>query len=106
MQVKLHVAMSLRCRTRYRSDSILLRMIKCAIAGGRLRSSQPLSPPGHFAPLPYTDMANAGSGCESRRLSKKEIIRCLKRYIARELYKVLTHPKTHMTLTKDLAKTA
>jgi transposase len=39
-------------------------------------------------------------------LSKKEIIRCLKRYIARELYKILTHPKTQTTHTKDLAKTA
>jgi transposase len=27
-------------------------------------------------------------------LSKKEIIRCLKRYVARELYKILTSPKT------------
>jgi transposase len=39
-------------------------------------------------------------------LSKKEIIRCLKRYIARELYKILTHPKTQTTQTKDLAKAA
>jgi transposase len=39
-------------------------------------------------------------------LSKKEIIRCLKRYIARELYKILTRPKTQMTQTKDLAKAA
>jgi hypothetical protein len=27
-------------------------------------------------------------------LSKKEIIRCLKRYLARELHKILTNPKT------------
>jgi transposase len=39
-------------------------------------------------------------------LSKKEIIRCLKRYIARELYKILTHPKTQTMQTKDLAKAA
>jgi transposase len=39
-------------------------------------------------------------------LSKKEIIRCLKRYIARELYKLLTHPKTRTTQTEDLAKAA
>lgn len=39
-------------------------------------------------------------------LSKKEIIRCLKRYIARELYKILTHPKTQTTPTKDLATAA
>lgn len=38
--------------------------------------------------------------------SKKEIIRCLKRYIARELYKVLTHPKSQTTQKKDLAKSA
>ena len=37
-------------------------------------------------------------------LSKKEIIRCLKRYIARDLYKILTHPKPQTTQTKDLAK--
>ena len=39
-------------------------------------------------------------------LSKKEIIRCLKRYIARELYKILTRPKTQPTQTKDLAAAA
>jgi hypothetical protein len=39
-------------------------------------------------------------------LSKKEIIRCLKRYIARELYKILAHPKTQTTPAKDLAKAA
>jgi transposase len=39
-------------------------------------------------------------------LSKKEIIRCLKRYIARELYKVLTSPKTQTTQAKDLTKAA
>jgi transposase len=39
-------------------------------------------------------------------LSKKEIIRCLKRYIAREIYKILTHPKTETTPAKDLAKAA
>jgi transposase len=33
-------------------------------------------------------------------------IRCLKRYIARELHKVLTRPKTRMTRIKDLAKAA
>jgi transposase len=27
-------------------------------------------------------------------VSKKEIIRCLKLYVARELYKILTSPKT------------
>jgi transposase len=35
-------------------------------------------------------------------MSKKEIIRCLKRYIARELYKILTRPKTHTTRQNDL----
>ncbi|MBO3752532.1 IS110 family transposase [Streptosporangiaceae bacterium NEAU-GS5] len=39
-------------------------------------------------------------------LSKKEIIRCLKRYIARELYTILTCPKTRTIRAKDLAKTA
>jgi hypothetical protein len=39
-------------------------------------------------------------------LSKKEIIRCLKRCIARELYKILTRPKTQTTPTKDLTKAA
>jgi transposase len=39
-------------------------------------------------------------------LSKKEIIRCLKRYIARELYKILTHPKTGALPAKDLAEAA
>jgi transposase len=38
-----------------------------------------------------------------RGLSKKEIIRCLKRYIARELYKILTSPKTR---NQDLAPAA
>jgi transposase len=38
--------------------------------------------------------------------SKRHIIRCLKRYIARELYKILTHPKTQTTPTKDLATAA
>jgi transposase len=38
--------------------------------------------------------------------SKKEIIRCLKRYIAREIYKILTHPKSQPTLAKDLARTS
>ncbi|MEO3857603.1 IS110 family transposase [Acrocarpospora sp. B8E8] len=39
-------------------------------------------------------------------LSKREIIRCLKRYIARQLYRILTHPKTQPTTRKDLAPTA
>jgi hypothetical protein len=39
-------------------------------------------------------------------LSKKEIIRCIKRYIARQLYKILTHPKTDATRLKDLAEAA
>jgi transposase len=39
-------------------------------------------------------------------LSKKEIIRCLRRYVARELYKIPTHPRTQTTQTKDLAKAA
>ena len=39
-------------------------------------------------------------------LSKKEIIRCLKRYIARELYKVLLSPKSQPTQTEDLASAA
>ena len=39
-------------------------------------------------------------------LSEKEIIRCLKRYIARELYKILTHPKTDAIPAKDLADAA
>jgi hypothetical protein len=38
--------------------------------------------------------------------SKKEIIRCLKRYIARELYKVLSSPKSQTTPEKDLVKAA
>jgi transposase len=38
--------------------------------------------------------------------SKKEIIRCLKRYIAREIYTVLTHPKSQPTPAKDLANAA
>ncbi|HZM82728.1 MAG TPA: IS110 family transposase [Candidatus Limnocylindrales bacterium] len=36
-------------------------------------------------------------------LSKKEIIRCLKRYVARELYKILTHPRAKI---KDLSVAA
>jgi transposase len=39
-------------------------------------------------------------------LSKKEIIRCLKRYIARELYKILISLKTQPTHTKDLVEAA
>jgi hypothetical protein len=39
-------------------------------------------------------------------LSKKEIIRCLKRYIARELYKILTKPKTQTLPGKDLPAAA
>jgi transposase len=39
-------------------------------------------------------------------LSKKEILRCLKRYIARELYKVLTRPKTRTAQDNDLASAA
>jgi transposase len=39
-------------------------------------------------------------------LCKKEITRCLKRHIARELYKILTHPKTQKTQKKDLTKAA
>jgi hypothetical protein len=39
-------------------------------------------------------------------LSKKEIIRCLKRYIARELYKVLTRPKTQTPSENDLSTAA
>jgi transposase len=39
-------------------------------------------------------------------LSKKEIIRCLKRYIARELYKILTRPKTATLPGKDLPAAA
>ena len=39
-------------------------------------------------------------------LSKKEIIRCLKRYIARELYKVLTRPKTQAAQGNDLPAAA
>jgi hypothetical protein len=42
----------------------------------------------------------------SRVESKKEIIRCLKRYIARELYKVLTRPKTQVTQGNDLPSAA
>ena len=38
----------------------------------------------------------------SEGLSKPEIIRCLKRYLARELYKVLTSPGTE---NKDLLAT-
>lgn len=37
-------------------------------------------------------------------LSKKEIIRCLKRYIAHEIYKILTHPKTQTHRQKILQK--
>jgi transposase len=39
-------------------------------------------------------------------LSKKEIIRCLKRYIARELYKILTSPKTKARQKNDLPAAA
>ena len=39
-------------------------------------------------------------------LSKKEILRCLKRYIARELYKVLTRPKTQAPSGNDLPAAA
>jgi transposase len=39
-------------------------------------------------------------------LSKKEIIRCLKRYVAREIYKVLTCPKPQATQANDLAPAA
>jgi transposase len=39
-------------------------------------------------------------------LSKKEIIRCLKRYIARELYKVLIRPKTQAPEENDLPTAA
>jgi transposase len=39
-------------------------------------------------------------------LSKKEIIRCLKRYIARELYKILTSPKTPELQRNDLPSAA
>ncbi len=39
-------------------------------------------------------------------LSKKEIIRCLKRYIARGLYKVLISPKTQAAETNDLEEAA
>ena len=33
------------------------------------------------------------SAAPTEGLSKKEIIRCLKRYVAREIYKILTSPK-------------
>jgi transposase len=36
-------------------------------------------------------------------LSTKEIIRCLKRYVAREIYKTLTRPQDH---AQDLPGTA
>lgn len=39
-------------------------------------------------------------------LSKKEIIRCLKRYIAREIYKLLTRPKTQVVQINDLPEAA
>jgi transposase len=39
-------------------------------------------------------------------LSKKEIIRCLKRYIAHELHKILTCPKPQTTQPKDLTQAA
>jgi FAD/FMN-containing dehydrogenase len=48
----------------------------------------------------------AEGGRTAEGLSEKEIIRCLKRYIAREIYKILTHPKTQTTPAKDLAKAA
>jgi transposase len=39
----------------------------------------------------------------AERLSIKEIIRCLKRYLAREFYKTLTRRETHI---QDLPATA
>jgi transposase len=39
-------------------------------------------------------------------LSKKEIIRCLKRYVAREIYRVLTGPSQAKPTRKDLAQAA
>jgi transposase len=42
----------------------------------------------------------------TRLAAPLKIIRCLKRYIARELYKILIHPKTQTTPAKDLAKAA
>jgi transposase len=39
-------------------------------------------------------------------LSKKEIIRCLKRYVSREIYKILTNPKTLYTQPNDLPSAA
>ena len=39
-------------------------------------------------------------------LSAREIMRCLKRYIARELYKILTSPKTLATQANDLPSAA
>ena len=44
--------------------------------------------------------------CTAEGLSKKETIRCLKRYIARELYKTLTRPKSQTTSAKDLVEAA
>jgi transposase len=38
--------------------------------------------------------------------TKREILRCLKRYIARELYKILTRPQTPATQPNDLPATA
>jgi hypothetical protein len=50
------------------------------------------------ATRPCSDNEAAGQSPRTRfphpTLSKKEIIRCLKRYVARELYKILTSPKT------------
>lgn len=39
-------------------------------------------------------------------LSKKEIIRCLKRYIAREIYQILTTPRATTTTTEQLTTAA
>jgi transposase len=39
-------------------------------------------------------------------LSKKEIIRCLKRYIVRELYKILTRPQTRAARENNLPSAA
>lgn len=39
-------------------------------------------------------------------LSKNEIIRCLKRFVAREIYRVLTTPPPARTKRNDLAQAA
>jgi hypothetical protein len=36
------------------------------------------------------ERTTTGSAPKRRRLSKKEIVRCLKRYVARELYEIIT----------------